>query len=184
VPGAGAGTLLTVGHGALAQDALRGVLAAAGVSLVVDVRIAPGSRRHPQFRRETLEEWLPQAGIAYRWDRRLGGFRQPRPDSPHVGLEHPSFRGYADHMEGAEFRGALEDLLADAARHPLTAVMCSETLWWRCHRRLIADAAVLLAGAPVLHVDGRGGTVPHLPTPEARVAGDRLVYDAGAQLTL
>lgn len=171
--------LLTVGHGTASAAALDELLRAAGVRRVVDVRTAPGSRRHPHVARAALERRLPELGIAYRWDARLGGFQRPAPHSPHTALRHPSFRGYAGHMKTPAFQAALDELLADAAAGP-TAAMCSESVWWRCHRRLIADAAALLHGAEVRHLmhDGRLGA--HRPTDGVRRDDDRLVYGAGA----
>ena len=168
--------LRTVGHGTLTADELARLVTGAGVEMVVDVRSFPASRRHPQFGREAMERWLPEAGVAYRWEPRLGGRRRPAPESPHGALRVAGFRGYADHMETPEFRAALDELLAEAAVRP-TAVMCAESLWWRCHRRLLADAAVLLRGAPVEHLFHDGRLEAHRPTPEARVDGRRLVYD-------
>ena len=168
--------LRTVGHGTLTADELAGLVRDAGIETIVDVRSFPASRRHPQFRREAMERWLPDAGVAYRWEPRLGGRRRPAPESPHGALRVAAFRGYADHMETAEFRDALDDLLAEAAARP-TAVMCAESVWWRCHRRLLADAAVLLRGASVEHLFHDGRLAAHRPTPEARVDGRRLVYD-------
>jgi uncharacterized protein (DUF488 family) len=170
--------LRTVGHGTLSAEELGRLVADAGVEELVDVRSFPASRRHPQFRREAMERWLPDAGVAYRWDPRLGGRRRPRPDSPHGALRVPAFRGYADHMETDEFRDAVDELLAAAGERP-AAVMCAESVWWRCHRRLLADAAVLLRGAAVEHLFHDGRLDPHRPTPEARVDGRRLVYDGG-----
>jgi uncharacterized protein (DUF488 family) len=140
------------------------------VDLLVDVRRFPGSRRHPHLSREALQEWLP---VGYRWEERLGGRRPPPEDSPDVALRNAAFRGYASHMRGADFRDALEEVLASPAR---TAVMCSETVWWRCHRRLVADAAVLLHGSRVQHLLG-GRQSPHRLTDGVRVVGDQLVYD-------
>jgi uncharacterized protein (DUF488 family) len=171
-------TLFTVGHGTLAADALTTLLRGAGIESVVDVRTAPGSRRHPQFGRDELEQWLPEAGLAYRWERRLGGFRRADPDSPHTALRHPSFRGYADHMGTREFTEALHGVLVEAASDPVT-VMCSETLWWRCHRRLIADTVVLVHGWRVLHLGHDGRLSDHRPTEGVRLGGGALVYDAG-----
>ncbi len=168
--------LVTVGHGAAETAALTALLAGAGVEQIVDVRTAPGSRRHPHFGRASMERWLPEAGIGYRWDPRLGGFRKPRADSPHVALRHAAFRGYADHMESAEFAEALGELLIQAADRP-TAVMCSESLWWRCHRRLIADAASLLGGIRVEHLAHDGRLAAHAPTEGVRRSDDRLTYD-------
>jgi uncharacterized protein (DUF488 family) len=171
-------SVLTVGHGTLSADELARVLGDAGVELVVDVRSFPASRRHPQFRREAMELWLPDSGVDYRWEPRLGGRRRTRPDSPHSALRVPAFRGYADHMETREFAAALDEVLA-SAEHQRTAVMCAESVWWRCHRRLLADPAVLLRGASVQHLFHDGRLAAHRPTPEARVDGPRVVYDGG-----
>jgi uncharacterized protein (DUF488 family) len=171
--------LLTLGHGTASAQEVVELLAGAGVERLVDVRTAPGSRRNPQFRRETMAGWLAEAGVAYRWEPELGGFRRPDPASVNVVLRHPAFRGYADYMRGPRFWAALDRLLAEAAAAP-TAAMCSETLWWRCHRRLLADAAVLVRGAEVLHLDHRGRREPHRPTEGVRRDGDLLAYDLGA----
>ncbi len=172
-------TLLTVGHGTASQEELTALLTGAGVELLVDVRTAPGSRRHPHVARTELERWLPDAGIGYRWAPDLGGFRRPAADSPDVAWREPAFRGYAGWMRTAPFRAALEAVLASAAERR-TAVLCSEAMWWRCHRRLIADAVVLLHGVPVEHLLPGGRRAPHPPSEAARVAGGQLVYDAGA----
>jgi uncharacterized protein (DUF488 family) len=170
--------LITVGHGTAEASELVALLEGAGVRCLVDVRTAPGSRRNPQFRREEMAGWLPEAGIAYRWERDLGGWRKPDPGSVNLALRHPAFRGYADYMRTPPFWAALDRLLAGAARVP-TAVMCSETLWWRCHRRLLADAAVLVRGVAVEHLDHRGRLEPHRPTKGVRRDGDLLAYDVG-----
>jgi uncharacterized protein (DUF488 family) len=171
-------TLYTFGHGTATREEILAILRGAGIEAVVDVRIAPGSRRHPHVARAALEEWLPEAGIAYRWEPRLGGRRRSAPDSPDVAWKNDSFRGYAGWTRTDEFAAAIDALLADAARRP-TTVMCSESVWWRCHRRLIADVAVLLKGAEVLHVMHDGRVVPHVPSEWARVTtAGTLVYDA------
>ncbi len=170
--------LLTVGHGTLAAEAMAELLGGAGVELVVDVRTAPGSRRHPHFGRDALASWLPEAGVDYRWEPDLGGWRSARPESPHVALRDKAFRGYADHMETPAFVTAADRLLDDAVRCA-TAAMCSESLWWRCHRRLLSDFAVLVRGAEVLHIGHDGRLADHEPTAGARVSSGGLVYDAG-----
>ena len=172
-------SLLTVGHGAASQAELTALLRGAGVELLADVRTAPGSRRHPHVARAELERWLPEAGAAYRWEPNVGGFRRSPPDSPDVVWREPMFRGYAAWMRQPPFRAALERVLAEAAACT-TAVMCSEAVWWRCHRRLIADATLLLHGVPVRHLMHDGRLVPHEPTDGVRVGQDGLVYDAGA----
>lgn len=150
----------------------------------MDVRSAPGSGRHPHFRREEMELWLPKAGIAYRWERELGGWRRPSADSANLALRHPAFRGYADHMRTRGFWAALDRVLEEASGPP-TAVMCAESLWWRCHRRLLADAAVLARGVEVRHLLHDGGWQPHTPTQGVRVDPEGLlVYDVGQASTL
>lgn len=169
-------SLFSIGHGTAEQETFVARLHAAGIRRIVDVRRFPGSRRWPWFAAEAMAAWLPAAAIAYVPAPDLGGRRTPRPDSPNVALRERGFRGYADYMETDAFRARFDALLAEAAEAP-TAMMCSETLWWRCHRRLIADAAVLLAGTDVVHLVGDQRQA-HRVTAGVRRAGDRLVYDA------
>lgn len=171
--------LLTVGHGTLEEEQLGGLLSAAGVARVVDVRRAPGSRRHPHFSRAALEQWLPELGIGYMWEPRLGGWRKAAPDSPNTALRNRSFRGYADYMGTTPFWEALDGVLAKAGT-ARSAVMCSESVYWRCHRRLIADAAELARGAEVLHLAHDGRLSPHRLTDGAREAGGLVIYDGGS----
>jgi uncharacterized protein (DUF488 family) len=169
--------LLTLGHGTATADELAGLIRNAEIESTVDVRAVPKSRRHPQFWREELERWLPQrSGSAYRWQPALGGFRKRNPESSNVALHHPAFRAYADYMETEEFGLALDELFARLV-DARVAIMCSETVWWRCHRRLISDAAVLLHGVEVRHLMHDGTLRPHLLTPGVRVAADKLRYD-------
>lgn len=170
--------LITVGHGTLGQEEFVALLRRAELESLVDVRTAPGSRRHPHFRRQAMEEWLPEAGIAYRWEPRLGGLRKPAPDSPNIALRHSGFRAYADHMATPEFPMALDDVLDEAATRP-TTVMCAESLWWRCHRRLVADFATLVRGVDVRHLMHDDRLAEHRPTEGVRRDGDHLVYDVG-----
>jgi uncharacterized protein (DUF488 family) len=171
--------LLTVGHGTATESELGGRLRGAGVESLVDIRIGPGSRRNPHLGRAALAEWLPGYAVAYLWEQRLGGFRRLPPDSPDVALRNESFRAYAGHMRTPEFLAAVGEVLAEAATRR-TAVMCSETVWWRCHRRLVADFAVLARGVEVCHLMPGGRLEPHRPIDAARLddAG-LLVYDAG-----
>ncbi|MET9018577.1 DUF488 domain-containing protein [Actinopolymorpha sp. NPDC004070] len=186
--------ITTFGHGTATAEATVDLLRGAGISTVVDVRTAPGSRRHPQFSRSELQRWLPEHGIAYRWERRLGGFRKVAPDSPDSAWRNDSFRGYAGHMRTAEFLAGIDDLLAgvqansaDARGSPdatdsagATAIMCSESLWWRCHRRMIADFLQLVRGVEVRHLFPDGSVAAHQPGPGVRQRSDGLlVYDGG-----
>jgi uncharacterized protein (DUF488 family) len=129
----------------------------------VDVRSAPGSRRHPQFGRDALARSLPEHGIGYTHEPALGGFRRPRADSPNAGWEHRGFRGYADYMATEEFREGLAALELQGRERP-TSVMCAEAQWWRCHRRLIADA-LTVRGWSVLHLGLGPEPVEHELTP-------------------
>jgi uncharacterized protein (DUF488 family) len=168
--------LLTVGHGPDDRARLGARLAAAGVALVVDVRRYPGSRTNPDVRREALEEWLPAAGIGYRWEERLGGRRRRPPDEPVADgwWTVAQFAAYAAHTRTAGFAAALDQVLAEAAGAPV-AVMCSESVWWRCHRRLVADVAVLARGVPVSHLMPDGRLTPHSPSAGAVLGADGQV---------
>ena len=172
--------LHTVGHGTLDAQTFSALLRGAGIGSLVDVRTAPGSRRLPHFGRLEMEHWVPDAGVAYRWEHDLGGFRKPTAESLNLGLRNASFRGYADYMREPSFRNALAGVLDDALRGP-TVVMCSESVWWRCHRRLIADYVVLcIGGGEVVHLMHDGRVEPHRLTDGVRREGDLLRYDAVA----
>ena len=166
----------TIGHSTLPLDTLAERLAAHGVRQVADVRRYPASRRNPQFNRETLAAFLDARGIAYRWLEGLGGRRsgQPAERSPNRGLEVPGFRHFADYAGSEPFRDALEELVEWARRRP-TAILCAEVLWWRCHRRLIADRLVARGGI-VWHILGDGSSERHRLWDLARPDGDGLVY--------
>jgi uncharacterized protein (DUF488 family) len=171
--------LLTYGHGTETAERTAAILCGAGISSLVDIRTAPGSRRNPQFARAAMEEWLREAGIAYRWEKRLGGFRRPAPGNPDTAWREDMFRGYAEHMRSAGFREAIDAVLAEAETRRLT-VMCSESLWWRCHRRLVADFASVARGVEVRHLMHDGGLQAHRPSSGLRLREDGLlVYDGG-----
>jgi uncharacterized protein (DUF488 family) len=163
----------TVGHSTHPLDELVALLTRHGVEAVADVRLAPRSRRHPQFNREALAAELPARGIEYRHFPALGGRRRPRPDSPNGGWEHEAFRGYADYALTADFADGLAELCTLAAQRP-AAVMCAEALWWRCHRRLIADRLTAL-GWTVCHIAAGGELAEHELPPFAIVGADKTV---------
>jgi uncharacterized protein (DUF488 family) len=172
------GLLLTLGHGTASPELLLTLLADAEVRLVVDVRRHPGSRRSPALGREAMSSWMPAAGVEYRWEPRLGGRRRlPAGDDDALDgwWRVTAFRAYAAHMRTDEFRAGLAELL-DRADGTLTAIMCSESLWWRCHRRLVSDAAVLLHGWSVWHLAHDGSRTEHVPPPAARAVGGDLYY--------
>ena len=175
--------LFTIGHGTADAVELTGLLRGGGVTRLVDVRAAPGSRRNPDVARCALADWLPRNGTEYRWERRQGGWRKAPPDSPDTVLRNRSFAGYAAHMRSPEFLDAVEALLDEAASAP-TAVLCSESVWWRCHRRMIADFAVLSRRVPVCHLMRGSRCQEHHLTDGARLtASGLLVYDGGQETT-
>jgi uncharacterized protein (DUF488 family) len=169
--------LLTVGHGPDGRDALGARLGAAGVDLLVDVRRFPGSRTNPDVGRDVLADWLPAAGIAYRWEERLGGRRRLPPGRPVADdwWTVAQFAAYAAHTRTAEFGAALDQVLAEAA-DATVALMCSESVWWRCHRRLVADVAVLGRGRAVSHLMPDGRLTPHRPAAGAVRGPDGAVH--------
>src|SRR5579862_4367675 len=170
--------ILTVGHGTLSAETFASLLHGAQVGRLVDVRSFPGSRRNPQFGREEMERWVPAGSVGYAWIRELGGRRRPMPGPKHIALRHDAFRAYADYMETPAFRGGVEHLLT-FAKGESTAVMCSESVWWRCHRRLLADHLVLVRGLEVVHLMHDGRRTAHVLTDGVRLAGGALVYDTG-----
>jgi uncharacterized protein (DUF488 family) len=172
--------LLTLGHGTAGRDEIVSLIRGAAGEQVVDIRRFPGSRRNPDVMSDAMAVWLPAAGIGYRWEPRLGG-RRRLPEgvtSPDTWWRVESFRAYAAYMRTEEFCSALTELLAelDTSR---TLVMCSESLWWRCHRRMVSDAVTLLHGVAVRHLGHDGVLAPHRPSAGARVLAGQLVYVGG-----
>ena len=150
------------------------------VGLLVDVRRFPGSRRNPQYSGDALVRSLGEHGIDYAHAEALGGFRTPRPDSPNEGWEQPAFRGYAAYMATPEFGPALHRLERVAAERP-ASIMCAEAQWWRCHRRLIADA-LTVRGWRVLHLGLGSEPIEHRLTEFALVGDDDSLTYPPAQL--
>jgi uncharacterized protein (DUF488 family) len=172
-------TAYTIGHSTHALETLVELLHSHGLEVLCDVRRAPRSRRAPQFAREALEESLPAAGLAYLRLPELGGWRSPVTGrDENAGWSNRSFRGYADHMSTPEFAAGLGRLIEVARERP-AAVMCAEAAWWRCHRRLIADALVA-GGWEVLHIGPDGRLSSHELTEFAVIGDDGgLVYPPG-----
>jgi uncharacterized protein (DUF488 family) len=170
--------IYSIGHGTRPIEEFVGVLRAAGVQVLADIRSAPGSRRHPQFGQAALAVSLKDADIEYLHLLGLGGHRDAAPDSPHIAIKVEAFRGYADHMSTDEFEADYARLVK-IARERTTAFMCAETLWWRCHRRMLSDR-LTVDGWDVVHLLARGKSEPHRLWDVARVADGRLVYDGGA----
>jgi uncharacterized protein (DUF488 family) len=168
-------TLFTIGHSTRPLEDLIATLQAHEIQTLVDIRAFPMSRRLPQFNRDSLQESLPAAGIRYAWMKALGGYRKKiRDDSPNIALRNASFRNYADYMLTGEFKSAMAELVA-LAGSSLTAYMCAERVYFRCHRMLVSDWLVA-HGHEVLHIDGTGPAKPHRLTAEARMVDGELVY--------
>jgi uncharacterized protein (DUF488 family) len=164
----------TVGHSTRSEQEFLNLLKVNGIDLLIDVRAFPSSRRHPQFNRDHLSEFLLQHGISYRHQPSLGGRRAPRPDSKNTAWKNPSFRAYADYMETEEFKEGINELL-EVSQGMSTAIMCAEALWWRCHRSLIADYLKSL-GWSVFHILNETKTESHPYTSAARIVEGRLSY--------
>ena len=166
--------IYTIGHSTHTAEAFLGLLHLHQIAQVADIRTVPRSRRHPQFGSEALESFLRLHGIAYRHFPELGGLRKPRPDSINTAWRVAGFRGYADHMATPAFRAGVETLLhfADADH---TTVMCAESLWWQCHRRLLADALVV-QGVAVYHILPSGPPKAHELSEFARISNGSVIY--------
>jgi uncharacterized protein (DUF488 family) len=169
-------TIWTVGHSTRAIDAFAAALAPYEIEAVADVRRFPGSRRLPQFAAPALRASLEERGVSYVWIPALGGRRRALPASVNVAWRHEAFRGYADHLASEEFADGLFELLM-VARGLRTAIMCAEVLWWRCHRRLIADVLTAL-GVQVVHIREERSSTIHAIAPPARLVNGVLRYDA------
>jgi len=175
-----AGTVHAAGHGTRTAEELGALLREAEIGVVADVRSIPGSRRNPQHGRSELERWLPMAGIRYVWlGKSLGGRRRQarRPeDSPNAAWLEPAFRNYADYLGTAEGEAGLAELEALAHTVP-TAILCAERLFWRCHRRIIADA-LFARGWQIVHLLEPGKSQVHTLTAWARVTDRVVTYPA------
>ncbi len=179
---ASAATIWTIGHSTRPIEEFLDLLQTYRVEAIADVRRFPGSRKYPQYGQQALAAALGRHGIGYEWLEALGGRRRASADSPNTAWRSAAFRGYADYMGSAEFAQGLAQLL-ELTSQSRTALMCSEAVWWRCHRSLIADA-LCVRGIEVVHVlDARHNT-PHPMTQPARIVDGRLTYAAPEQESL
>ena len=173
-------TVYTIGHSTRTIPEFEALLLEHDIALVADVRSIPRSRTNPQFNLDALPAALEELGIAYQHFPELGGRRHhPRgaPPSPNTFWHNDSFRNYADYAASEPFRAGLRRL-RDLAAERRCAIMCSEAVWWRCHRRIISDY-LLAEGVPVTHIMGPGRTEPATLTPHARpLSNGTLVYRA------
>jgi uncharacterized protein (DUF488 family) len=171
-------TIFTIGHSTRPIPEFVELLRQVSVNLLVDVRSVPRSRANPQFNTDTLTHSLAAAGIGHRHLAALGGLRGRRKDtapSRNTLWRSDAFRNYADYAETALFRSGLDQLI-ELASENFCAIMCAEALWWRCHRRIIADH-LLVRGIPVAHIMGPGKVDPATLTPGAQpLADDTIRY--------
>jgi uncharacterized protein (DUF488 family) len=173
-------TIFTIGHSTRSVAELVDLLREAGIALLVDVRSLPRSRANPQFNAESLAPALMAEGIGYRHLPALGGLRGRRKGagpSPNTLWRVDTFRNYADYAMTDAFRAGLVEL-ERLARERTAAIMCAEAVWWRCHRRIVADY-LLMRGVPVRHIMGPGKIVPATPTPGAQPLADGTVLYSG-----
>jgi uncharacterized protein (DUF488 family) len=166
--------IYTIGHSTRLEEEFLAILKAHSIELVTDVRSIPKSRHNPQFNSEAMAMSLPENGIAYEHVPKLGGLRHPRRDSPNMGWENASFRGFADYMQTTDFEEGLEDIIAFAQKKK-TAIMCAEAAPWRCHRSLIGDA-LLVRGITVIDIMSASSFKVHMLTPWAKVLGTIIIY--------
>lgn len=166
-----------MGHSTRAWPDFVALLKTQGIEAIADVRRFPASRKHPHFNREAMAKALAAEGVAYEHFPELGGRRKARADSPNSAWRNESFRGYADYMETPAFQAAMERLAMLAASRR-TALMCAESVWWRCHRGLIADW-LKARGIEVLHIIDESPPQAHPYTGAATIVEGRLSYEGG-----
>jgi uncharacterized protein (DUF488 family) len=168
-------TIWTIGHSTRLLEEFIEMLRSFDIELVADVRNYPGSKRFPQFNKEALEISLPANRISYIHFKDLGGRRNPVPGSTNTRWRNSAFRGYADYMETQSFKTAIERL-GHLAAEKRTAYMCSEAVWWSCHRSLISDY-LKARGWLVMHIMEKGKASEHPYTSAARIVDGELRYD-------
>lgn len=164
----------TIGHSTRSLEEFVQLLKSFAIELLVDVRHYPGSRKFPQYNKESMQESIPENGIEYMHIVELGGRRKVKPDSKNDAWRLDSFKGYADYMETPEFKEALDEL-KKLANEKRTAIMCAEAVWWSCHRSLISDA-LKVEGWEVMHIMGENKATEHPYTAPANVVDGKLNY--------
>ena len=167
-------TICTIGHSTHPIEVFLAMLHSFRIKNLVDVRKLPGSRKFPQFDQDNLKKSLEDVGIAYIYEADLGGRRKVHKDSKNTSWRNTSFQAYADYMETDEFKKAVVDLEEIATEAP-TVFMCSEAVWWRCHRSMISDY-LKVRGWNVQHIMGEGKSQEHPYTSPARIVDGEVVY--------
>lgn len=166
--------IYTIGHSTHSFEVFLEMLQSFDIRVLADIRHFPGSRRYPHFNKQDLGPALEKNGISYIHLEELGGRRKVQKDSRNTRWQNASFRGYADYMETKDFAAAIAKLEAVAAKQR-TAYMCSEAVWWRCHRSMVSDY-LKAKGWTVLHIMAVGKVTEHTYTSPARVEADRVFY--------
>ncbi len=165
----------TIGHSTRTLEELVEMLHSFQIEMVADIRSYPGSRRYPHFNKEALELSLPENNIQYVHLKDLGGRRKANPNSKNTAWRHIAFRGYADYMETGAFKEGIKELEKIALKQR-TAYMCSEAVWWRCHRSMVSDY-LKVHGWKVMHIMGVGKEEEHPYTAPARIVNGELSYE-------
>ena len=168
-------TVGTIGHSTRPFEEFIAMLHSFNIELIADIRTYPGSRKFPQFNKEALEISLPQNNIQYLHIKELGGRRKANPDSKNTAWRHVAFRSYADYMETPAFKDGIK-ALEQIAWKKRTAYMCSEAVWWRCHRSMVSDF-LKLNGWKVMHIMGMKKATEHPYTAPARIVKGELNYE-------
>jgi uncharacterized protein (DUF488 family) len=164
----------TIGHSTHSIQEFIAILKSFDIELVADIRNFPGSKRYPHFNKEVLETALCENNVQYIHLKDLGGRRKPKPDSINTPWRNSAFRGYADYMESDLFKDAVKILEKNALKSR-TAFMCSEAVWWRCHRSLVSDY-LKVNGWKVMHISGVNKETEHPYTSPAKIVGGKLSY--------
>jgi uncharacterized protein (DUF488 family) len=166
----------TIGHSTRPFEELIEMLRSFKIEMVADIRSYPGSRKFPQFNKESLQITLPENGIEYIHLKKLGGRRKANPDSKNTTWRHLAFRAYADYMETEDFKEGIKEL-EEIALKKRTAYTCSEAVWWRCHRSMVSDY-LKVHGWKVMHIMAIGKEQEHPFTAPARIVNGELTYEA------
>jgi len=171
-------TIWTIGHSTRSFNEFIEILHSFSIDIIADIRSFPGSRKFPHFNKEVLEISLPQNNIQYVHLKTLGGRRKSSPDSKNKGWRHIAFRSYADYMETSAFNDGIKEL-EKIALQQRTAYMCSEAVWWRCHRSMVSDY-LKLNGWKVIHIMGVEKSTEHPYTSPAKIVNGKLSYEKEA----
>lgn len=167
-------TIFTIGHSTRTIEEFLELLFSFEIKILADIRRLPGSRKFPQFDQDQLKKSLEENGIEYIYLDKLGGRRKPDPNSKNTTWRNKSFQAYADYMETDAFETGIKELEKIALEKP-TAIMCSEAVWWRCHRSMVSDY-LKAKGWEVLHIMALGKATEHPYTSPARIVGDKVFY--------